>query len=114
MLNATVHEHDVQAQVHACLRFFAERYYGDHSLDQDGFNKIDAAFGRELAKTKRLTLAQVIVGARMIRKSHRQLEAGGLHTPMPKEVDAYNEGGGRDTYLTQCIARTQPAMTLPA
>jgi hypothetical protein len=108
LLNTHVHEHDVQAQVHACLRFLAGRYHGAHSLDQAGFNRlvrVDAAFGRELAETERLTLAQVVVGARMIRKYHRQLEAGGLHVPMPKEVDAYLK-----TQIAQAGKSEQPGM----
>src|SRR6266851_709830 len=105
MLDDTIHEQDVRAQVHACVRFLIECCDGAHSLDQAGYNRVDAAFGRELAETEHLTLAQVVVGARMIRKYYRQLEASGLHTPMPKEVDAYLE-----TQIAQAGKSEQPGI----
>jgi SNF2 family DNA or RNA helicase len=105
MLDDTVHELDVREQVHACLRFLAECCDGAYSLAQAGFNRVDAAFGRELAENERLTLAQVIVGARMIRKYHRQLETGGLHAPTSKEVDAY-----LDLQIAQAGKSEQPGI----
>ncbi len=90
-MDGTVHAQEVRAQVHACLRFLADRCDGATSLDQAGFSKVDTAFGRELAEAEHLTLAQVLVGARLIRKYRRQLEAGGLHAPTADEVDTYLE-----------------------
>jgi hypothetical protein len=60
---------DVRMQVHANLRYLASC-----SDDYDGFKRVDAPFGRQLAETDQLTLAQMIVGAKLIRRFRRQLE----------------------------------------
>ena len=76
---------DVQLQVHACLRYLAAHRDGEH----DGFKRIDAAFGRQLAETDQLTLAQTVVGAKLIRTYRRQLEVAQFWIPTPREVAAY-------------------------
>jgi len=75
---------DVQLQVHACLRYLAAHRDGE----QDGFRPIDAAFGRQLAEMDLLTLAQTMVGARLLRTYRRPLETAGLGIPTHQEIEA--------------------------
>ena len=77
---------DVRLQVHECLRYLASRR---DDADEDGFKRVDALFGRWLAETDGPTLAQVIVGAKLIRRYRRQLEGSQLHAPTQSEVEAY-------------------------
>src|ERR1019366_248123 len=80
---------DVRSQVHDCLRYLADRCDGAREEDHEGFNKLDARFGRQLADAPQLTLAQVVVGAKMIRKYRRQLKGGELSLPSTQEIEAY-------------------------
>ncbi len=80
---------DVRLQVHECLHFLADRCDGAHEQDHEGFNKLDASFGRQLAYASQLTLAQVVIGAKMIRKYRRQLESGGLSLPSSQAIETY-------------------------
>lgn len=80
---------DVRSQVHDCLRFLADHCDGARENDHEGFNKLDARFGRQLADAPQLSLAQMVVGAKMIRKYRRQLDGGDLPIPTNQEIEAY-------------------------
>src|SRR5258708_3414506 len=76
---------DIRFQVHACLRYLASHRDGEH----DGFKRVDAPFGKQFAEMEQLTLAHVSVGAKLIRRYRRQLEAAQFRIPAPREVAAY-------------------------
>jgi SNF2 family DNA or RNA helicase len=80
---------DVRSQVHECLRYLADHCDGARENDHEGFNKLDARFGRQLADAPQLSLAQMVVGAKMLRKYRRQLAGGDLHVPTNQEIEAY-------------------------
>lgn len=61
--------------VHECLKFLARRCDGAVRLDGSGFNKLDADIGRKFADLPSLTPRQALLGARIIKKYHRQLPA---------------------------------------
>lgn len=63
---------DVRTQVHECLRFVAER---------EGFHRIDADFGQELAETESLRPAQVVVATKLLHSYQHQFKASGLVVP---------------------------------
>ncbi len=93
---------DVRLQVHECLRYLASRCDG---ADNDGFKRVDELFGRQLAEKDKLTLAQVVVGAKMIRKYRRQLEAARLSVPTQPEVEAYMTAQLTPTAPRQAVSR---------
>lgn len=80
---------DVRSQVHDCLRYLADHCDGARENDHEGFNKLDARFGRQLADAPQLSLAQMVIGGKMIRKYRRQLADGDLHIPTNQEIEAY-------------------------
>ena len=55
------------------LKFLAARCDGARSLDGQGFNKMDADFGRDLASQTFLTPRQSEVGLKLVRKYSKQL-----------------------------------------
>jgi 2-oxo-4-hydroxy-4-carboxy--5-ureidoimidazoline (OHCU) decarboxylase len=63
---------DVRSQVQKCLQLLAER---------EGFHRIDADFGRELARTESLSPAHVLVAAKLLRQYQLQLSTSGLIVP---------------------------------
>ena len=92
---------DVRLQVHECLRYLTSHCDG---ADTDGFKRVDVLFGRQLAERDSLTLAQVVVGAKIIRKYRRQLEAARLRIPTQSEAEAY---------LTMQLAPTAAKQVVP-
>ncbi len=76
---------DTHQQIQACLRYLAAHHDGE----RHGFRRVDAAFGRQLAEVDQLTLAQIVVGAKLLRKYRRQLEAAELRLPTHQEIEAY-------------------------
>ena len=75
-------EGSVGSQIHACLRALAS-HAAAISTDHPSFHRLDMAFGCELAETdsEELTLAQAVVGARLLRRYRRELERLGLTPP---------------------------------
>jgi SWI/SNF-related matrix-associated actin-dependent regulator 1 of chromatin subfamily A len=63
--------------IHADLRTLAAACDGAHARDGAGFNKVDARFGKSLARQERLTQKQAQFAARLLRKYRRQLIGGG-------------------------------------
>ena len=55
------------------LRILAERCDGARSLDGNGFNKFDTAFGKDLASRNFLTPGQTEAGIKLVRKYRKQL-----------------------------------------
>ncbi len=92
---------DVRLQVHECLRYLASRCDGD---EKDGFKSVDALFGRQLAEADQLTLAQMVVGAKLIRKYRKRLEAARLGIPTQLAVKAY---------LTAQLTLAAPKQAMP-
>lgn len=67
-----VAEHDL---VLAQLRYLSARCDGASSLDGQGFNGFDSAFGKQLARLTMLSLRQFLAAKNLLRKYGRQLEA---------------------------------------
>lgn len=59
--------------VHAALQFLSARCDHARAIDGQGFNKMDAQFGHDLAGRPRLTVKQATFGLRMVTKYRRQL-----------------------------------------
>lgn len=72
---------DRRSQVHVGLRVLAERSPDATITDQVGFHRLDVTFGCELAETLHLSLVKVVVGARLLRRYRRQLNAIGATLP---------------------------------
>jgi len=66
---------DLRAAVHEALAFLAAHCDGARTQDGMGFNRMDAAFGRQLALLSTLTDRQALAGQRVIRKYRAQLGA---------------------------------------
>ena len=60
--------------VHAQLRRLADLCDGANARDGSGFNKTDTVIGKSLAAQLRLTPKQAVLGKRLTKKYHRQLE----------------------------------------
>lgn len=67
---------EVIAAVHACLRVLAGMD-ADRAFEQNGvgFNRMDTMIGHDLAGRASLTPRQAVLGAKIVRKYHRQLPA---------------------------------------
>jgi superfamily II DNA/RNA helicase len=61
-------------EVHGKLRILAGVCDFAHSRDMAGFNKFDAPIGHALAEADRLTPKMAILGRKLTKKYHRQLE----------------------------------------
>src|SRR6266487_1187386 len=72
---------DIRVQVHTGLRALAERSPDATNTDQVGFHRLDVTFGCELAETSHLSLVEVVVSARLLRRYRRQLHALGATLP---------------------------------
>ncbi len=79
-MEVTVSE-DLRSQVHTSLRALAEHSSDTTNADRAGFHRLDATFGCELAETSRLSLVEVVVAARLLRRYRRQLDALGATPP---------------------------------
>jgi hypothetical protein len=73
--------YDIRSRVHACLQALARGNNDATNSSHAGFNRLDAAFGCELAEKEYLSLAEVVVGTRLLRRYRRQLEALGMAVP---------------------------------
>jgi hypothetical protein len=73
--------YDIRSRVHACLHALAKRNNDATNSSHAGFNRLDVAFGCELAEKEYLSLAEVVVGTRLLRRYRRQLEALGMAVP---------------------------------
>ncbi len=80
-MEAAVSE-DIRSQVHTCLHTLAQG--NTTAPDQAGFHRLDAAFGYELAETAQLSLEEVVVGCRLLRRYQHRLESSGV--PFPDEA----------------------------
>src|SRR6266446_6339078 len=69
---------DTRLHMHACLHVLAGRSDDATNSSHVGFNRLDATFGCELAEKEHLSVAQVVVGTRLLRRYRRQLEALGM------------------------------------
>jgi Competence protein CoiA-like family len=72
---------DIRSRVHACLHALAKGNNDATNSSHAGFNRLDAAFGCELAEKEYLSLAEVVVGTGLLRRYRRQLEALGMAVP---------------------------------
>jgi SWI/SNF-related matrix-associated actin-dependent regulator 1 of chromatin subfamily A len=66
---------DQIAATHAALQFLSARCDHARAIDGQGFNKMDARFGHELANGFKLSKKQAAFGFRMVKKYRRQLPA---------------------------------------
>ncbi len=78
-MTATVY--DIRSRMHACLHALSKRNNDATNSGHTGFNRLDAAFGSELDEKEYLSLAEVVVGTRLLRRYRRQLEALGMTVP---------------------------------
>ena len=64
---------EIAAGVHEALRILSARCDGAFALDGQGFNRLDTAFGHDLAGRSSLTPRQAAAGLKLVRKYQRQL-----------------------------------------
>lgn len=72
---------DIRSQVHAWLRTLAENSTHATNTDRTGFHRLDATFGCELAESSHLSLGEVVVASRLLRRYRRQEESLGMALP---------------------------------
>lgn len=66
------------SEIQKACQFLARRCDGAINKDSCGFNKYDAAFGRDLAMRENWTSKQAIAAQNLLRKYHSQLKNGGF------------------------------------
>jgi hypothetical protein len=116
MFMEAVISEDLRSQVHTWLHTLAQ---GDMTTpDQAGFHRLDAAFGQELAETAQLSLGEVVVACRLLRRYQHRLESSGV--PFPDEATVIDWAVAQDDELLseeeQAIAdlpETVPVSSLP-
>src|SRR6266487_387149 len=104
-MEVTVAE-DIRSQVHKWLRTLAERSTTADEAHQAGFHRLDSTFGCELANAAQLSLPEVLVGARLLRRYRQQVEAPGV--ALPDEVTII----GWATEQDEIISEEEHAMIL--
>ena len=63
------------ADIHAVLRVLADLCDGAHATDGTGYNRMDTAFGKQLAAQSSITKRQALAGKKMAHKYQGQLPA---------------------------------------
>jgi len=109
-LEATVSE-DIRSQVHTWLRTLAE--HGTTTADQAGFHRLDATFGCELAETSQLSLEEVVVGVRLLRRYRRLIESANMTVPdeatiMRWAIEQDDEVRGSEEKAIAALPETAP------
>lgn len=109
-MEATVSE-DIRSQVHTWLRTLAE--HGTTTADQAGFHRLDATFGCELAETSQLSLEEVVVGVRLLRRYRRLIESANMTVPdeatiMRWAIEQDDEVRGSEEKAIAALPETAP------
>lgn len=63
------------ADIHSVLRILSDLCDGAHATDGTGYNRMDTAFGKQLAAQSSITKRQALAGKKMARKYEGQLPA---------------------------------------
>jgi hypothetical protein len=99
-------EEDVEGQLVAALQYLAGVCDGARALDGQGFNKVDARFGHDLAVQslrRRLRLGQLRAAYKLLVKYQGQLQDAGLALPTSQHFQQWvteetaNQAGGPGT-----------------
>lgn len=85
----TIIEKTLQEQIHEMLRYLAGNCDGAARNDGAGFNKLDATIGHQLAYQESLAPKDIKIGAKLLRRYHRQLENAGYILPDFSGIDEY-------------------------
>ncbi len=107
---------DIRSQVHTWLHILAER--STTNADQAGFHRLDAAFGCELAETSQLSLEEVVVGVRLLRRYRRLIESPDVTLPDEANiirwaVEQDDEVRGYEEKAIAALPETAPVSPFP-